>query len=536
MPSNCRQSLLGFLALCLISSASQSQSPDSNPTESPTPKLILLVAVDQFPAEYINRFRPVLEHGFDRLLTEGVVFTEAFHQHAETLTGPGHATLSTGRHPRNHGIIGNYWWDRDEKREVYCAEDENENDSPVRLLTTTLGDWLQETDPKSKVFGLSAKDRAAILMAGKGADGAFWYEDEEGLLNTSSYYGPEPAWVSDINTQQWTEQFFGRNWTPLPMDSARLPELGVEFLDEGSLPDRFPHSVGYATSAPDEDWFEAVYKTPWVDEWIGQVAQHLVEAEGLGEDDHPDLLALSFSSTDSVGHEFGPHSPEVLDTVRRVDRVLGDLLSFLEKKVGRDHLVVALSADHGVMPYPEVERRHGRTQAHRESADDIQCFQGLAQRLSREAGSRVSFDYDLYLSEQPAAGNEGLIQAAARELERCPTVARAWTREELRQPEPPEDPWGALYWASYHPERSGELLIQRKPFQLDEPIRGTTHHSPYEYDTHVPLIFWAPGLTAGSVDQPVATVDLAPTLAELSGVEPPTDIDGKSLLGLFPHP
>jgi predicted AlkP superfamily pyrophosphatase or phosphodiesterase len=543
-----------LLVLSIVCSSAASAAESADP---PPPRLVLYVVIDQMPYDYVERFRPVLTGGLGRLLDEGVVFTRAFHRHALPTTAPGHATLATGLHPRHHGIIANWWWDRERREEVYCVEDAEERTGPYHLLAPALGDWLRARDPESRVFTASPKNRAAVLLGGLGADGAYWYDDDTGTFESDEYYRQaEPEWLAELAAERWVDRYFGKAWEPLAAPDEMpagfdLEDLGVLDLDTGVFDRTFPHALGRSRTAPTESFYDAVYDSPFVDELLVELVRRMVEAEGLGADEHTDLLGVSFSSLDTVGHDYGPNSPEILDAVRRIDRGLGRLLGLLETRVGRNRLVVALSADHGVMPLPEYERLQGRD-AHREDAGDVACIQGVFGRLGGELGGSAGstgwgpwLAYPGYLNPEAIAASgharEDVERRAREILEACPTVERVWTRSELEGPLPERDdlPAGsmaALYRNAFHPERSPDLLIQRKPYRLDDPVPGTTHLSPYPFDTHVPMIVRVPGLEPARVDRPVATVDLAPTVAALVGIPVPEDLDGEDLLGGRPVP
>lgn len=535
--------LLGLLVAGASGAEADGPAPDR--VDPRPPRLVLYVVVDQMPYDYMERFRPVLTGGLARLLDEGVVFTRAFHRHAVPTTAPGHATLATGRHPRAHGIVGNWWWSRERGEYAYCVEDADERTGPDHLEASTLGDWLRADDPEARVFAASPKDRGAVLLAGHDADGAYWYDDETGAFESSSYYPEaEPDWLAALTEERWLERYFGRPWEPLPLSEGLNDEdragLGVVDLDTGVFDRTFPHALGRSRTAPSESFYDAIYSSPFVDAYLVEVVERLLEAEDLGTDEHTDLLGVSFSSLDTVGHDYGPDSPEILDAVLRLDRNLGRLLELVEDRVGRDRLVVALAADHGVMPLPEYERLRGRD-ARREGARDLACIQGVYRELGTELGGEGEVEAWLeapgYLSWE-AVFRSGRprteIEARARELlEACPTVERVWTRGELA-PEGPggsaEDSMAALYRNAFHPERSPDLMIQRKPHRLTSPGMGTTHTSPYPYDTHVPMIVRAPGLDPARIERPVATVDLAPTVAALANIPTPDDLDGEPLL------
>jgi arylsulfatase A-like enzyme len=506
---------------------------------------VVLLVVDQGRPDYLERFSGLFSDGLRRLLAEGISFTEARHAHGASYTAVGHAALVTGSHPRRHGIVGNGWVDRDSGEWTYCIDDSRYDRSPKKLLVSTLGDWLKERYPEARVFSASGKDRAAVLLGGHQADGAFWFDREEGGFTTSAYYGSRPpVWLDKFNQRRWLEgEVFGRPWQPLPEVAVLSPEeerfLGVEGADEGAFLRAFPHHLGWISVIPEESFYWGVYESPFVDAYLAELAMTLVEAEGLGSDETPDLLALSFSALDTVGHEYGPNSREVLDTLLRLDRVLGDLLRRLEDRVGADRLVVALSSDHGVAPLPEYEAGRGGS-TRRLGAEDIACLQRAGEALRDRFGDGDWILQGLYLQrpELAEAGvpREEMEGALARALEACPAVERAWKAGELTGDlDGGEMTRGAetvegLFRHGHHPERSPDLVLQLRPEILASSGRGTTHGSAYDHDIRVPLLFWVPGVPAARSPLPVWTVDLAPTLAELAGVPLPEGLDGQSLV------
>lgn len=489
------------------------------------PRLILVVVVDQFRGDYLERFDSLWSGGIRRLLDEGAVFTEAHHRHAVTETAPGHASLVTGCHPRRHGIIANYWSDPAAGRRVYSVEDPEHGVSPVRLLEPTLGDWLKERSSRSRVFAVSGKDRSAILLGGHRADAAFWYDEWDGGWSSSDYYpagGTE--WVEQFNARRLADEQLGEAWRPLPVGAERLAAVGVEELDLGPLRPGFPHVYGGLSVAPSEGLYRGLYGKPWLDEYLTRFAERLIEAERLGADEWTDLLALGYSSLDAVGHRFGPDSPEVLDVLLRLDLRLGELLEFLDRRIGLANVVVALSADHGVAPVPEL----GRSGGARLSAEGVLCFQrvngGLEERFG--AGRWLLSGPFLDTETIAAAGVErGLVEdEAVRLLTACPGVERVWRRGELGEDAAPD---ARLAANAFHPGRSPDLLVEFAPYF--QPTRSAaTHGSSYRYDTHVPLILLAPGLGPLRDAAPADTVDLAPTLAAMAGLPPPA-VDGVDL-------
>ena len=505
--------------------------------ESPPPKLVVFLSLDQGRAEYLERFRPALEGGLLLLLERGVVFTQTHHAHAGTITAPGHASLSTGRFPSRSGIVGNDWYDRDEKREVYCVEDRDSpilsvgtgetkrpqflGRSPRRLRGTALGDWMKERFRTSKVYSAAGKDRSAVLMGGKKADGAFWFDGETGQWVTSRYYMDEyPAWVKEFHERRLADGYFGRTWEPLPVPESLLSTMKIEASGAGAKDSGVPKVLGRATLAEDTGFYHALFETPFLEPYLLAFAESLVREEELGADEVPDFLALGFSSIDSVGHDYGPNSRELLDAVLRLDRELRAFFRFLDRTIGLGRVAVALSADHGVAPLPEYQERHGLPGGRIPRAD-LACI--------ARAGKPGWFLAPLHFDDKALAKDKVKREAAetivAEQISACPGVARVWTRTAIENHGQISDPVLLRFARSFYPGRSPDLFVQFEEGLIDDP-RGTTHGSPYAYDTHVPGIVSWPGIPPRRVEESIATVDLAVTIASLLGLEIPEDLDG----------
>ena len=510
------------------------------PDQMLRPRLLLFLTFDQARYEYFVRFRPAFKDGFKYLLDHGISFAQAHQNHAVTVTAPGHASLSTGLYPRHSGIIGNMWYDRETKEPIYSVGDPiypligstlaSSGRSPRNLLGTTIGDWMKWHTPGSKTFSAGGKDRSAILIGGKSAEAALWYDRLSGEFVTSQYYWDNyPPWMEEFHRRKLPDAYFGKAWTPLPVNPRRYLSLGIERLDENRAERNFPHYMGGLSPFPDSSFYSAFFASPFMDAYLVQFAQALIEHEALGADEDVDFLGLSFSAIDSVGHGYGPNSPEILDTFLRLDQYLGEFLNFLDERVGLENVVISMSADHGVVPMPEYRRRHNLPGG-RAGAEDFLCFQTSGRKFETKFGEDEWFLEGFYLNYE-ALGRRNLRrqeveEELARLLEQCPLVANVWTRTQLESPAANMDSYQELFRNNFHRQRSPDLFVQLKKFYLGFPGFGTSHGSAYEYDTHVPLLIRIPGIPGVTINERVNTVDLAPTLASLLNLPMPEKLDG----------
>ncbi len=525
--------LLGFVLLLAFGSAG---------AQAKKPRLVVFISVDQARFDYLFRFRPFFRDGLKLIQDRGAHFTNTFHDYAITETGPGHATLSTGSFPASSGIISNEWFDRDKKRVVNCVEDtaspiitsrgvstagSSSGRSPRYLLLSGLGDWIRRADPESKVFAASRKDRGAILLGGQQANAAFWYDEKTGEFVTSQFYSRTyPEWIRDFTRDHSPARKFGTLWTALPVTEASQRAAGIETVNYAST---FPHPIGGLTFTPDAAYFLAFGATPFMDEYTEQFAQKLIAQEKLGQDDHLDFLGLSLSAVDSVGHTYGPNSPEVLDTFLRLDQTLGALFRYLDQKVGLDRVIVSFSADHGVMALPEYQKMKNLP-GRRVSMEDVVCLEGIGAKLKEKFGEGNWLLDDLYLDYDSLTKKNLPQERVERELSgwlaRCPSVSRVWTRTELLHPPANPDPFMLRYLHGFNPQRSPDLFIQYKEYVLPHLGPGTGHGSPYDYDRHIPFVLIVPGQQAAVVEEEIRSVDIAATVASVLGIKPDRELDG----------
>ena len=532
-------------------------------TDTPTdtavvrrPRLAIVLVVDQMRADYLERYADLYRGGLSRFRREGAWFTQAHLQHALSYTAPGHASVATGSDPARHGIIANNWFDRASGTEMYAAEDPQVRPvltgasavtlpgrSPRQLEGPALGDWLKGQVPAARVFSVALKDRAAVLMGGQAPDRAYWYSVEvSGYVSSSWYAGgtPPPVWVAEFNASGAAMERFVAGWTRVRDSSAYLrsgPDH-VEAEADGQHTS-FPHLFDDGTPAARVAFAKGLLTTPFGDELTLRFARKLISAEQLGADDTPDLLMISCSSADYIGHAYGPFSHEIEDYYLRLDGWLGELLTELDEHVGKDSYVLALTADHGALPLPEEARLRGHSSARRVPAAE---YRAKARAAISTALTQLGLPPQtlLHLGEDgvwlaPVAGQPPaeVHTAVAQALRGLDFVADTFTAAELAGPRDDSRPFHANYRRSYFAGRSPDVQLRFKQWHLvDAQARGTSHGSPYEYDTHVPVLFFGAGVRAGVHEQRVGTTDVAPTLAELLGVTVPAAIDGRSLAGL----
>jgi predicted AlkP superfamily pyrophosphatase or phosphodiesterase len=514
---------------CITPGSSLSaQGPDD------PPRLAVLLVVDQLSADLFERYDDVFEGGFRRLLDRGRVFSAATHDHAITETAPGHATLGTGTHPSRHGVVANQWWERVDGgwETVFNVLDPTTHvlgapglagSSPRVLRREALGDWMVRADPDSRVVALSAKDRAAILLAGQGRHRVFWLDSELGRWVSSSWYADAlPRWVSDFNDGDLPGLRADSVWTsavPAALAGRSRPDSAA--YENDGVHTAFPHTWAEQHAADTTLSFDLWWAgIPGPDLATLRLARVAVEAEGLGDDEVPDLLAVSLSQTDRIGHPYGPDSREQLDNLLRLDAALGEFLSWLDDRLGPDAYVVALTADHGVMPVPEALAAEGLPARRLEETDrdELQRALDAAFGWARRAG----------------ATEESLADTLAGRVRALSWVGDAWSDAELaRARDQASDSFTTLQARSTFPGRVTGLLGRAGVVYRTVPdviswslTHGTTHGSPYLYDRRVPLVLMGRGIEPGRVAEPVSTADLAPTLARLLGVDVPGDLDG----------
>jgi predicted AlkP superfamily pyrophosphatase or phosphodiesterase len=543
----CRALALTAAGISLLANEVRAQAPKTvavnKPAKSSRPKLVVLLVVDQMRGDYVDKFREQWTGGLKRLLTEGAWFRAAAYPYAATETCPGHSTISTGSFPASHGIVANGWWDREQQKMTTCTGDPNVRnsayaggsakggDSAWRMQVPSFAEELKfQTGGATRVVSFSLKARSAISMAGHKGDAVTWI-DSPGSLMTSSAFGSMP-FVEEFARKNPVTQDFGKSWS---LSLPRTSYLYDEAATGARIPDgwtaRFPHALRGkdGSVAPDGAFYEQWSDSPFADTYLTRLAEAAVDSLGLGKSGATDFLAIGYSSVDHLGHAFGPRSWEIQDILVRLDKDLGELFEFLDKRVGAGNYVVALSADHGVAPVPADMQKTGvdadilslpELQGRIEKA--VEPFNYAKPVVARMAGNELYFVEGVYtrLKADPAA-----MKAVLDAISTMPGVAAVYRAEELGNGTTSIAQTRRAAVLSYFAGRSGDLYVLQKPYWLldgspdgNKRATGTGHGTPYNYDQHVPVFFLGFGIQPGEYFEPVTPADIAPTLAALTGV------------------
>jgi hypothetical protein len=495
--------------------------------QAPMPTLVVQITVDQLVPGYLDKWAPQFTGGFKRLLEQGAFFTQAYHDHAATETAPGHATLWSGRTPARTGVVLNEIGVADPQAPLLFGR--GGGASPYRFRGSSFFDWLRARDQFSRALSVSRKDRGAILPLGRAKQQVYWYS-LDGRFTTSRYYADTiPTWVKVFNDRDPVARYLGTDWTPLMPASAYSERDSVPWEHSGR-DFVFPHRLT-------EDRVRGTHiftDYPWMDEVTVDFALAGVNALDLGRGPSTDVLAVSLSTTDAIGHAYGPESMELHDQILRVDRALGRLIDSLYVLRDSARIVFALGSDHGVAPYPESffkgdDPNRGRVDV-RPVMDKARS--GLAARgvegdaLLLQSGI-VSLDQRRLAARGVNA--DSVVTALRRDLLALPGMARVDRVTQLAAHAARGDKIARRWLNAVPPDLLAVLTLTFKPNYYVFTTRYATHGTPYDYDAHIPVMFMGPGIVPGRRSAPIRSVDIAPTLADLTGVEPIEPIDGRSL-------
>jgi predicted AlkP superfamily pyrophosphatase or phosphodiesterase len=509
------------------------------------PKLVIMLSIDQMRFDLLERFDPLYKAGFRRIIDHAGIFTNANYRHASTETGPGHSVLLTGSHPSHSGIVANEWWDPFLRKSVNVVDDPVQTTlggpgraaSPANLLTFTVGDVLKAHSPRSHVVGVGLKDRSAILMGGRRADAAFWFENDGGNFVTSSYYmDAAPAWLNDWNHRRSVDRFATEGWNRLIDDVAVYEKYAGKDAVQGERDGKditFPHP--FTSKPPSAGYYAELRRTPFADEAVLDFALEVIKQYHLGGDADTDLLAIGFAATDGIGHQWGADSQEQMDQMLRLDAVLGRLFAQLDSLVGLQNTIVVLSADHGSRPLVEISQQRGlpaRRVAPKAILNAVTA--AFAKQYPRVTNLISLFASDIYLNEDAVRRQnldiKDVERVAIDALMATGAVERVYTREDLLSTTPSADPYLPFFRNAFFAPRSPHLhVLFKRDVYVTSSAGGTGHGSVYEFDRHVPVVFMGAGITPGRYADASGPEDIAPTLAQLLGLPFPREYDSRVL-------
>lgn len=503
------------------------------------PKLVVGIVVDQMRWDYLYRYaNRYTDGGFKRLLKDGFSCENTLINYTPTITACGHTCIYTGSVPAVHGIVGNDWYNRELSRDVYCAEDSTVNTvgstsnagkmSPRNMQVTTIGDELRLSNNfQSKVVGVAIKDRGAILPAGHSATAAYWYDGTTGNWVTSTYYMTQlPDWAADFNSMKWPARYLSQPWTPLyPIETYTLSTADNKPYEGPFKPavnPTFPHNLGGDKGTP----FKSISSTPFGNTMTLEFAKKALEAYGLGKGSVTDMLAISLSSTDYVGHQFGPNSVEVEDTYLRLDKDLAAFFKYLDEKVGKGQYLFFITADHGVAHVPGFMQENKLPGASWSEGKAVSDLNKLAkEQFGVEKAIEGAGNYQLYLNYD-AISQAGKSATDVRDflintLLKDPAISNAFPLQNLMTTTLPE-PMRTMMANGFNRKRSGDIQFVLQPGYIDGGKTGTTHGLWYAYDAHIPLVFMGWGVHAGKSNRTMGMTDITPTIAAMLHIQMPS--------------
>lgn len=530
----------------------------SNSQQADSPKLVVGIVVDQMCYDYLYRFYDKFgKDGIRKLMDNGTNCRNTNYNYIPTYTGPGHASIYTGTTPTNHGIVANDWYDRSFGAEVNCVGDStvfsigtlttNGECSPMNLKVNTITDQLKLTYPEAKVISMSIKNRGAILPGGHLSDGSYWYDYDSGKFITSSYFMDSlPDWVNDFNNGTCLDKYKDAVWETLfdisTYTESEDDDSPYEHLLPGKSTPTFPYSLS-EMSAVEEVTFAGIFPyTPFANAYLKDFAMSSIEAEGLGQDNQTDMLCISFSSTDIIGHAFGPYSKEIEDTYLRLDRDIADLIKSLEEKVGKDDFVIFFTADHAVVPVPQylVDKKMPGGYFY----VDTNMYD-LRTSITAEYGMDLVLEQtnlNIYLDNNAidslSLNRDEVELFTSRIIADWDGVKQVYTSSQLNDAGISDD-WKDMVKKGFHPKESGNVLFILEPGYLPKSKdvelahKGTSHGSAYSYDTHVPLIWYGKNIERQEVLRRINITDISVTLAQLLYLQNPSAVTGLPILELW---
>ncbi len=532
-----RLSTLLMLVVCINVTA---QTTTTRTVAPGHPKLVVGIVIDQMRWDYLYRYNTLYgTGGFKRLMQEGHSCENTMIPYMPTYTAPGHTCVYTGSVPAVHGIVGNNWYNKKTGSGMYCTQDDSVNTvgsasnagkmSPKNLWATTITDELRLSNNfKSKVIGIALKDRGAILPAGHSANAAYWYDDVAGSWITSTHYMDAlPAWVTAFNAKQYPETYMQKDWnTLLPIKDYTL-STGDDKSYEGTISGEkspvFPHQLSLITKSRNS----AFKTTPFANTFTFDFAKAVIENEQLGKNSVPDFLTVSISSTDYIGHTFGPNSIEAEDTYLRLDQDIAGFLSYLDKTVGKGNYLLFLTADHGAAHVPGFLKEHGIPGGTSADDDILKKLNSvIADKFGIAKAVTTVMNYQVYLSAAATAKKDSVTQLIISELKSEDFIADAVSLDAINSSSLPE-PQKTRMINGYTPSRSGDIQFIFKPGYFDGGSKGTTHGLWNPYDSHIPLLFFGWKVQPGRIYRETYMTDISATVAAMLHIQMPSGCVGK---------
>lgn len=538
-----------FALTLLISGAASAQTAPSGVSDRP--KLVVGIVVDQMRQEYLYRYYNKFGNdGFRRLMGSGFMMKNAHYNYAPTYTGPGHASVYTGTTPAVHGIIGNDFYNKKSGKMVNCVEDSlqkivgapsgNGDVSPWRMQASTVTDELKLfTQKRAKVIGISFKDRGAVLPAGHMADAAYWYESGSGRFISSTYYMSKlPEWAEKFNALNLPDKYLSQEWnTLLPIEQyteSGPDDSPYEKKYSGKTKPVFPYNLPQMRKQNGN--YELLYMTPFANDFLTEFAKTAFVNEKMGKDDVTDFLCISYSTTDAIGHAVGPNAIEVEDTYLRLDRNIADLLKTLDKEVGPGNYTLFLTADHAVADVPQYLKDNkmpagyfNENYASAKLNEYLETYFPGKKLINNVSNGQIFLNHNAFQGSPKSSGIDMFIVAEliGKFLMTMDGVANYYTEGVLRQGNYNDQGIKGLVIRGYHPKRSGDIVVVLEPGWFESgSIQGTTHGSPYAYDTNVPMLFYGKGIKRGTSVRYHPITDIAPTISALLNIKYPSGCTG----------
>lgn len=533
-----------FLMIFVLNAEAQPKSAAGVKKDSP--KLIVGLVIDQMRWDYLYRFNSrFTETGFKRLMKDGFNFDQTYIPYVPTYTAVGHTTIYTGGVPATHGIIGNNWYERSIEKNMYCTSDSTVQSvggsgytgqmSPKNMWGTSVADELRlATNFKSKVIGISLKDRGGILPAGHSANAAYWFDDSEGNWISSTYYMSElPKWVQNYNAKKEPANYMKKNWETLYPISSYTNSTQDNVAYEAGVPGIKTVTFPYELSSITKNKYSSFKYTPYATTFSFDFAEAAIEAEQLGKNTVPDFLALSISSTDYIGHEFGPNSIEIEDTYLRLDKDISNFLQYLDKTVGKGNYLFFLSADHAAAHVPAfLNENRIPAGVYSEKTMQAEVNKMVEEKFGIKDVITVAMNYQWYLNKEAlniSSNNQTLVKEFLMDyLKRQPFITTVYETSKLNDATIPERVKMMLA-NGYSQPRSGDIQFIAKPGYFYGGSRGTTHGSWSPYDAHIPLLFYGWKVKPGKSYREVYMTDIAPTIAAKLNIQVPNASVGKVL-------